>query len=175
MEKTNLNIALNNLIKEFVDKLEIRSRGDKTTATGRFGKSFTGEVVGDGIEISSTVKYAGAVDGGAGKSKNKAGGYDKKRRLEEWAKAKGIRPLRKLKNGYKFAKMKTDKNSAFNSMIFAISKSIAQKGTIKRFEYNGSKIFDRVFKSMRDKIGLEVADGFSADLREELTRIVKIK
>jgi len=174
MQKTNLNTALNNLVKEFVRKLESQSKIDKTKATGKFAKSFTGKVVDNSIEVSSTAKYAGAVDGGAGRSRSNKGGYDKKKKLEEWARAKGIRPVRKLKNGAKFSKMNTDKNSAFKSMIFAISKSIAQKGTIKRYQYKGSNIFDRVLDSMQKKVGLDVADGFSADLKEELRKIVKI-
>ena len=175
MKKTNLNKALADLAKQFTDKLEAQAKIDKTNATGRFAKSFKSNVTEDGIEISSSSKYAGAVDGGAGRAMSAKEGYDKKRRLEEWAKAKGIRPVTKLKNGYKFRKMNTDSGSAFKSMIFAISKSIAKKGTIKRYQYNGSNIFDRVFESMRKKLGLDIADGFSADLREELIRIVKTK
>ena len=175
MQKTNLNKALADLAKAFTDKLEQRAKMDKTNATGKFAKSFESTVTEDGIEIFSNSKYAGSVDGGAGVARSNAGGYDKKRKLEQWAKAKGIRPLTKLKNGYKFRKMNTDKNSAFKSMIFAMSKSIAKKGTIKRYQYKGSQIFERVFDSMRSKVGLEVTDGFSADLRQELIKIVKIK
>ena len=175
MQKTNLNKALADLAKQFTDKLEAQAKIDRTNATGRFAKSFKSSVTEDGFEISSDAKYAGAVDGGAGIAKSNREGYDKKRRLEEWAKAKGIRPVSKLKNGYKFRKMNTDSNSAFKSMIFAISKSIAKKGTIKRYQYKGSEIFDRVFESMRKKVGLDIKDGFSADLRDELIKIVKIK
>lgn len=175
MQKTNLNKTLKDLAVLYTQKLEQRARLDKTNATGKFIKSFDSIVTDDSIEIFSNSNYAGAVDGGAGPSTSTSGGYDKKQRLIQWAKAKGIRPVRKLKGGYKFAKMKTDNNSAFNSMIFAIAKSIAKKGTIKRFQYNGSQIFERVFEEVKKKAGLDIKDAFSADLRKELKIIVKQK
>jgi len=174
MKTTNLNKALADLVKKFTEKLEAQAKIDRTNATGKFAKSFKGEVTKEGFEIYSDAKYAGSVNSGAGAARSSREGYDKKRRLEEWALAKGIRPLTKTKNGYKFRKMNTDSNSAFKSMIFAISKSIAKKGTIKRYQYKGSEIFDRVFESMRKKVGLDIKDGFSADLRDELIKIVKI-
>jgi hypothetical protein len=57
-------------------------------------------------------------------------------------------------------------------MVYAISKAIADRGTIKRYKYEGSKIFQKVYESMEKKIGLEVGSAYSADLREELITIV---
>jgi len=57
-------------------------------------------------------------------------------------------------------------------MASIISKTIKREGTIKRYKYKGSKIFEKVFASMQKKTGVEIGSAFSADLREELITIV---
>lgn len=172
MDKTNLKKALEDLVEEYKAKLKAQAKIDKTYATGKFANSFKSKVVQDGFEITSDVEYAGAVDGGASSSRSNTGGEEKKRRLEIWAKAKGIRPISQLSGGYKFRRMNTDRRSAFRSMIFAMSKSIAQKGTIKRYNYKGSEIFSRVYDSMQKKIGSELSEAFAIDLKNDIAKII---
>jgi hypothetical protein len=169
METNNLKKTLEDLAEEYKKKLEAQAKIDKTYASGRFSKSFESSVSNDGFEIYSTAPYAGSINQGSNPATSKSGGFDKKRRIEQWIKSKNIRPYRKLKNGYKFSKVTA---SSMKSMVYAISKAIADRGTIKRYNYEGSKIFQKVYESMQKKVGVEVGSAFSADLREELITIV---
>ena len=168
MEINNLKKALEDLVSEYKKKLEAQAKIDKTHATGEFSKSFKSEVTKDGFEISSTAKHASDVDGGAEKhqtSRNPNIGN-----ILRWAKIKRLRPYRRLPWGTtRFVKV-TEK-SMFR-MASIISKGIKKKGTIKRYNYEGSKIFEKVFASMQKKTGVEIGSAFSADLREELITIV---
>ena len=169
METKNLKKALEDLVEEYKKKLEAQAKIDRTYASGKFSKSFESSVSNDGFEVYSTVPYAGAINQGSNPATSKSGGFDKKRRIEQWIKSKNLRPYRKLKNGYKFSKITP---SSMKSMVYAISKAVADRGTIKRYKYDGSRIFETVYNSMQRKIGTEIGSAYSADLREELITIV---
>ena len=173
MEKKNLAAELNKIAEEFKVRLQRGARLDKTVATGKFANSFKVKVEDDSIEITSDAKYAKYVVDGTYPSNNNAGWENKKRNIESWIKAKGIRPYRKLKSGYKFAKTSTLKNSAYKSAVFAIMNSISERGTIKRFGYKGSNLFERVYKEIEGKIGVDM-EAYSEDLRIELRKIINI-
>ena len=172
METTNLKKALEEIAEKYKQRLKAQSKIDRTHATGKFSNSFTSKVDGKSIEIYSDVDYAKYVDKGTSPSK-KGDGFANIGAIEEWATAKRLRPISKLKGGYKFRRMNTDKRSAFRSMVFAIARSVSQKGTIKRYKYKGSEIFEMVFESMRKKIGGEISEAFAMDLRNELIKITK--
>ena len=174
MEKKNLAAELNKIAEEFKVRLQRGARLDKTVATGKFANSFKVKVEDDSIEITSDAEYAKYVVDGTLPSNSNAGWEKKKRNIESWIKAKGIRPYRKLKSGYKFAKTSTLKNSAYKSAVFAIMKSTADKGTIKRFGYKGSNLFERVYDEIRDKIGVGITEAYSEDLKIELRKIINI-
>ena len=174
MEKRNLAAELNKIAEEFKVRLQRGAKLDKTVATGKFANSFKVKVKDDSIEISSDAEYAEYVINGALPSNSNAGWEKKKKSIESWIKAKGIRPYRKLKSGYKFAKTSTLKDSAYKSAVFAIMKSIADRGTIKRFGYKGSNLFERVYKEIEDKIGIEITEAYYEDLRIELRKIINI-
>ena len=53
-------------------------------------------------------------------------------------------------------------------------RSTSERGTIKRFGYKGSNLFERVYKEIEDKIGVEIAEAYSEDLRIELRKIINI-
>ena len=174
MEKKNLVVELNKIAEEFKVRLQRGARLDKTVATGKFANSFNTKVTEDSIEITSDVDYAGAVVEGASPARSSAGWEDKKRSIESWIKAKGIRPYRKLKGGYKFAKTSTLKDSAYKSAVFAIMRSTSERGTIKRFGYKGSNLFERVYKEIEKKMGVDISEAYSEDLRIELRKIINI-
>ena len=174
MQKKNLVVELNKIAEEFKVRLQRGARLDKTVATGKFANSFDAKVEDDSIEITSNVGYAKYVVDGTYPSNSNVGWEKKKKSIESWIKAKGIRPYRKLKSGYKFAKTSTLKDSAYKSAVFAIMKSIADRGTIKRFGYKGSNLFERVYKEIEDKIGIEVTEAYAEDLRIELRKIINI-
>jgi len=174
MQKKNLVVELNKIAEEFKVRLQRGARLDKTVATGKFANSFNAKVEDDSIEITSNVGYAKYVVDGTYPSNSNVGWEKKKKSIESWIKAKGIRPYRKLKSGYKFAKTSTLKDSAYKSAVFAIMKSIADRGTIKRFGYKGSNLFEMVYKEIEDKIGVEVTEAYAEDLRIELRKIINI-
>ena len=53
-------------------------------------------------------------------------------------------------------------------------KSIADRGTIKRFGYKGSNLFERVYNEIKDKIGVEITEAYAEDLRIELRKTINI-
>ena len=174
MEKRNLAAELNKIAEEFKVRLQRGAKLDKTVATGKFANSFDAKVKEDSIEITSNVGYAKYVVDGTLPSNSKVGWEKKKKNIESWIRAKGIRHYRQLKSGYKFAKTSTLKDSAYKSAVFAIMKSIADRGTIKRFGYKGSNLFERVYKEIKDKIGVEITEAYAEDLRIELRKIINI-
>jgi len=174
MEKKNLVEKLNEIAEEFKVRLQRGARLDKTVATGKFANSFNAKVTEDSIEITSDVDYAGAVVEGASPARSSARWEKKKRSIESWIKAKGIRPYRKLKGGYKFAKTSTLRDSAYKSAVFAIMRSTSERGTIKRFGYKGSGLFERVYKEIEKKMGVDISEAYSEDLRIELRKIINI-
>jgi len=171
MKKDNLKKALEELVVEYKKKLSAQAKIDKTHATGRFAKSFKSKVTEDGFDITSDLKYSGTVDGGSRSARTKDDGIAKKDRIREWARMKGLRPYRKTKaGGTKFVKI-TD--ASMKSMIYMISKTIREKGTIKRFGYNkGSGIFDTVYQSISKKVGVEIGSAYSKDIQEELRKMI---
>ena len=174
MEKRNLAAELNKIAEEFKVRLQRGAKLDKTVATGKFANSFKVKVKDDSIEISSDAEYAEYVINGALPSNSNAGWEKKKQGIESWIKAKGIRPYRKLKSGYKFSKTSTLKDSAYKSAVFAIMRSTSERGTIKRFGYKGSNLFERVYDEIRDKIGVGITEAYSEDLKIELRKIINI-
>ena len=174
MEKKNLVAELNKIAEEFKVRLQRGARLDKTVATGKFANSFDAKVKDDSIEITSDVSYAKYVVDGALPSNSNIGWEKKKKSIESWIKAKGIRPYRKLKSGYKFAKTSTLKDSAYKSAVFAIMRSTSERGTIKRFGYKGSNLFERVYKEIEDKIGVDITEAYSEDLKNEIRKIINI-
>ena len=175
MDKDNLKKALEELVVEYKKKLVAQSKIDKTYATGRFAKSFESKVTENGFEVTSSVPYAGTVDGGSRPAQSKEDGVKKKDRIREWARMKGLRPYRKTKaGGTKFVKI-TD--ASMKSMVYMISKTIREKGTIKRFKTSGgaskgSGLFDTVYKSISKKIGVEIGSAYSKDIQEELRKTI---
>lgn len=168
MKKENLNKALRKLIEDWRKRLEAQAKIDKTHATGRFSKSFDGNLTEDGLNITSNVDYAYAVDEGA--KANQTTRIPNIGKITEWARHKRLRPYRKLASGgTKFVKV-TD--ASMKSMAYMISKTIKEKGTIKRFGYKGSGIFDTVYKSIRNKIGSDIEEAYGKDIREELQTII---
>ncbi len=174
MKNKNLAAELNKIAEEFKVRLQRGARLDKTVATGKFANSFNVKVEDSSIEITSDASYANYVIDGTLPSNSSAGWESKKRNIESWIKAKRIRPYRRLKGGVKFAKTSTLKDSAYKSAVFAIMRSTSERGTIKRFGYKGSNLFERVYKEVEKKIGVEITEAYAEDLRIELRKIINI-
>ena len=171
----NTKKQLEDIAKEFKTRLIRESKLDKTDATGDFTKGFKLDVNDNSIELTNKVGYAGAVIDGANPSKSDKDWRGKQKRIERWVRAKGIRPYRKLKSGFKFAKTSTEKRSAYKSMVYILSKTISQKGTIKRFGYKGSNLINRVYDEMEVKIGVKLTEAVKKDLIDEINRTIKVE
>lgn len=171
----NTKKELERIAKEFKLRIVREARLDKTDATGEFVKGFKTKVGDDFIELENTSGHGGAVIDGANPSKSDKDWRGKQKRIEKWVRAKGIRPYRKLKNGFKFAKTSTEKRSAYKSMVYILSKTISQKGTIKRFGYKGSNLINRVYDEMEVKIGVKLTEAVKKDLIDEINRTIKVE
>lgn len=171
----NTKKQLDKIAEDFKLRLVRGSRLDKTNATSEFTSGFDVKVDNESIELKNTAKHAKAVVEGASPAKSDRDWRGKQRRIERWVRAKGIRPYRKLKGGFKFAKTNTERRSAYKSMVYILSKSISQKGTIKRFGYKGSNLINRVYNDMEKKIGVELTEAVRKDLINEINRIIKVK
>ena len=53
-------------------------------------------------------------------------------------------------------------------------RSTSERGTIKRFGYKGSNLFERVYKEIEDKIGVDITEAYSEDLKNEIRKIINI-
>jgi hypothetical protein len=172
MEQTELNKALDDVGKIIVERLRRNASAEGFKATGKLSNSWGYKVIENELKIHAE-RYAGALANGGkpvSSSDEKSG---KKGRLEEWIRAKGIRPYRKLKGGYKFAKMNTEKNSAYKGMLYAISRAIAEKGIVKRFNYKGSGFINLTLEQTKKQIENMLSEAYLKDITKELNNLGK--
>jgi len=169
METKNLKKALEDLVIEYKRRLKVQAKIDKTYATGEFAKSFKSDVTEKGFQVYSTAKHVTDVDSGA--KKNQTNDIPNLGNILKWARLKKLRPYKKLPSGMTSFVRISDKSML--SMAIAISKGIKKKGTIKRYKYKGSEVFDRVYDAMERKIGIDVGSAYGEDLKEELLTVVK--
>ena len=184
MKKPNLRKALKQLAKDFEVRIKQTAISDKTVSSGEFANSFSAELIGDeGISISSSSDHAGAVIEGASPAKremSKADKEEKYRKLGEWARSKGMQPLlRKSVKGKdgrykKTGRFKKVTKKSYRDLGYVLSRSIAKKGTIKRYDYKGSNILERVYKELETEIGAEITEAYREDLTTEIRRILKV-
>lgn len=143
--KKELDIILKKYGNEAVKVLKRELRVDRTVASGDTLNSIIFKVSNSNVTIQfdSTL---GIIDGG-----NRAGGSaPSSSEILIWMREKNIRPRNTRKGAGSFTRQ-TERN--MRASAFAIARSIAAKGTIKRFGYGGSKVLSRIeqgSKVMRD-------------------------
>ena len=117
------------------DRLRDNLYSDDTHATGRTADSIKAKVKDREIVINFN-KSLSAIDSG------NAGGMHSPRvnNIIEWMQAKGIRPRHK-------GRFVANSPSNYKRSAFAISRDIYRYGTIKRFSYQGTRIFERSWGS----------------------------
>ena len=140
----------------YVEAVRTQLKADGTHSTGKLSKSVAYKIVDGSIDIVNT-DYGKAVDEGSSPASS---GFDKVSKqyidnIIEWASAKGIRP----------------RSGSMRKMANAIARSIKKKGIIERFNHSGSNIFDRVYKKLEKKIGVDIAAGYAEDLKNKLNNI----
>lgn len=173
---SNLSEELNKIAEDLKIRLQREARVDGTVASGSFAKGFDVKVTDDSIVITNNTKYANAIINGAGKARKPKPPIDS---IIKWAKAKRIRPyIKKGRSGVRFTKIT---ESSYKKMAWAIIKGksgesgISGKGIIKRFNYSGSNLLNRVYKETEDKIGIKITEAFREDLQTEIRRVLKVE
>lgn len=162
MRYTNLYNAIEEAGQTMVDRIRGRLRADDTVANKGAGgllESIKYSRVGTKLTIYAN-SYFDAVDKGL-----PPGQAPDVKDIERWVINKSIQP--------RDSKGRFIQSSAYNvrSLATNISRTIAEKGTIKRFNYGGSGIKAAVVKSQSTKIANKVKAALLEDIRIELQRI----
>ena len=162
MRYTNLYRAIDEVGQTMVDRIKGRLRADQTVANKGAGgllNSINYSRKGSKLMIYAN-DYFDAIDKGL-----PPGPAPDVNDIERWVINKSIKP--RESNG-RFLQ-----SNAYNirSLATNISRAIAEKGTIKRFNYSGSGIKAAVVKSQSTKIANKVRAALLEDIRIELQNI----
>ena len=163
MDITNTEKALHQVGALLEEKLKQQMLVDRTSSLRNGGDTYksikyhkVGELVY--VEAAQSFKF---VDEGRGPGK-----YPPLAEIETWIKSKGLRP----RSDAGFVKM-TPKT--MKRMTFARRGAIGKYGTIKRFQYNGSQVKKRVYKTNKDKVFNLISDGMLLDIQAEINKATK--
>ena len=167
--------VLSEMSDDFLQSAIRDTKVDKLNATGKLASSYRIEKTENGFTLINDAEYSKAVLVTGSKPARKGGRGDKLASLEEWARAKGLRPYRKLKGGVKFARTSTPKDSAFRGMIFMLNKSISEKGIIKRFGYKQSNTIKELVDSKIKKWASQISLAFKEDLITQMKADISFK
>ena len=167
--------VLSEMSDDFLQSAIRDTKVDKLKATGKLASSYRIEKTENGFTLINDAEYSKAVLVTGSKPARKGGRGDKLASLEEWARAKGLRPYRKLKGGIKFARTSTPKDSAFRGMIFMLNKSISEKGIIKRFGYKQSNTIKDLVDSKIKKWASQISLAFKEDLITQMKADISFK
>lgn len=145
---TNLNQTLEQYKEKIISQLQKRLKEERLFATGNLYTSFYGEVIGESqLTIYSSAKYAEAVQKGINK------GYrPPKSKIEDWARSKNITP----------------EDGTFDKMINSIRNSIYKFGTIKRYNYEGSKFIDYVANNIIASLTKDIEESYLKDINNAI-------
>ena len=152
----NLEKALHMVGSYYVEEVKTQLKADGTYSTGKLSESIAYELVNGSIDIVNTT-YGKAIDEGSNPAKQ---GWDKVSKgyidnIIEWASAKGIRP----------------RSGSMRKMANAIARSIKKKGIVKKVNYSGSNVFDRVYKKLEERIGADITEGYAQDIKNKLNKL----
>lgn len=163
MENENLDKALEEVGKLIVSKLRINARKDGFKASGELDKSFEYRKEENDLKVFAE-GYAGALSNNTKKLYKKEPNYKK---LAEWAKIKGIRPLFRDKKG----RFKKINKHSYNALGMALAKSIRENGIVKRFQGKPSKFIEITMTELKEDIGKKLSAAFAKDITVELKNI----
>jgi len=145
---SNLNQTLEQYKEKIISQLQEKLKQEKLFATGNLYTSFYGEVIGESqLTIYSSAKYVEAVEKGIN-----PGYRPPKSKIEDWARSKNITP----------------REGSFSNMVNSIRNSIYKFGTIKRYNYQGSKFIDIVSKNIMVSLTKDIEESYLKDINEQL-------
>lgn len=161
--------TLSQMSDDFLQAVIRQTKDDELVASGKLSRSYRIEKNENGFTLINDSGYAGAVlVDGSGRT-SKVGGREKIQRLADWAKSKGMQPLLRTNKG-RFRKIT---ESSYRALGFVLSRSIAQKGTIKRFGHKGSNTLQRVadmkMKEWLTKISVAFKEDLITQMRAEIS------
>ena len=145
---TNLNQTLEQYKEKIISQLQKRLKEERLFATGNLYTSFYGEVIGESqLTIYSSAKYAEAVEKGVN-----PGYRPPKSKIEDWARSKNITP----------------EDGTFDKMVNSIRNSIYKFGTIKRYNYEGSKFIDYVANNIIASLTKDIEESYLKDINNAI-------
>ena len=155
---------------EIVANTKIQLRVDGFNASGETGKSLRSETKQSGSILSTELKsreiYNGvtqviqALDQGV----KYKGTKPSTSAISKWMKEKNIRP--RSANGRFLSPSETNLRRA----AFAIAKGIGKLGTIKRFQYRGSSMMERVLLPLFPSITADIETSMGYDIQQEINK-----
>lgn len=157
----NLNKALKLVGEYYTEEVKSQLKRDGQYSSGNLANSVDYELESNAIEIVSN-RYGEAVDQGSSPSKKGFGLVSRTfvNDILQWAKNKGISP----KNG-----PATEGN--MRKMAYAIGRTIQRDGIIQGYGNTGSKVFDRVYARLEDRIEEDILEGYKKDIEEVLNEL----
>ena len=161
MDDDNLQRELVKYGRLLVERYKAQLKIDNTYATGKTSKSLDYSITDGELTILSDIslKY---IDQG-----RDAGNMPSANDILRWAESKGIKP----RDGQgKFIKV-TDRSLFW--MANNIAKAIGEKGTIKRFGYNGSGIIEFVYGRTKNEMIDNIFLAYADDVDNMIKEIVK--
>lgn len=169
MELKHTHKALSRLGHLYLPIVKRKMEEEGLIASGALSNSMNYEVVNNALEISM-LRHGGAVEGGSSPS-SKSPSKDFVYRIIEWARYKGMRPNVRDSKG-RFKKLTS---TSYKKMGWAIAKGILERGTIKRYNYQGSRIFSETYEELIPKFGEDILEAYGFDIENELRIILKIE
>ena len=178
MEGKNLKLALKEVGKLIKKNLKTEAKIDKFKASGKLDSSFKYRVVENELQMFGE-EYANALSKGI-TDKGKYN-YDMARKLEKWAKYKGMRPLFRNEKG----RFRNITKSSWKSLGYVLARSIAGKspsekrknrdgGISERFGYKGSGFIERVKEQTKGQIKSIITEAYKKDILASLDEIKRI-
>ena len=137
---------------KIVEQLKDRLAQQGLVASGKLKNSIYGVVTETGISIFAE-GYGTFVEEGRGPGK-----MPPRNKILEWVKAKGL-----TSSNVKYKRLNRPKDIAW-----MIARSIAEKGTIERFGYQGSKFIDFVSKNIMVSLTKDIEESYLKDINEQL-------
>lgn len=145
---TNLNQTLEQYKEKIISQLQKRLKEERLFATGNLYTSFYGEVIGESqLTIYSSAKYVEAIEKGVN-----PGYRPPKSKIEDWARSKNITP----------------EDGSFDKMVNSIRNSIYKFGTIKRYNYEGSKFIDYVANNIIASLTEDIKESYLKDINNAI-------
>jgi hypothetical protein len=145
---SNLNQTLEQYKEKIISQLQKRLKEERLFATGNLYTSFYGEVIGESqLTIYSSAKYAEAVEKGVN-----PGYRPPKSKIEDWARSKNITP----------------EDGTFDKMVNSIRNSIYKFGTIKKYNYEGSKFIDYVANNIIASLTKDIEESYLKDINNAI-------